>query len=258
VVQDGDTCESGVVRVRLVSGWGEVALKSDISAGFRIEAGEPRVVTPRPPRTTDTARVDDKKPDLVKPVPQEEPKAPAREIAFFKYMKTESKEQGSVAWSQLNGAYVPPLHVGDAFWFEFTPEKSKHLYIYRYDTLINLERLFPLDADPTVTNPLPAGSLVNVPGKDSPMQGMFLLPEMQASEKVQQGLLVVLSDSPRDDLDERLRAFKRKEPNVYKKDMVQDLIEFVNLARSAREGSETKRFNFDHLPATAEVEGESK
>ena len=249
-IQAGDTCEAGVVRVHIKSAWGATDTKSKMDAGFRIEAGEPR--TPgktaaelQKTTSTLTAQTTGKKEEPRVPI-AEAPKLPASLVKTGKWTyQTSGKDPVSIPWEQVGSAFVPPLRGGDSFRFEFEFSEAAYLYVFRYNTLLSLTQLFPVEGQgPEMQNPVPAGKAVRIPAEASTQGVGFTLEAAPEGLTVKEGILILVSKEPRKDITDLYEAYQGKVGTTESSVLIPELGAFVGAVRKERPGSEAKRIIF--------------
>lgn len=259
-IVEGDTCEAGVVRVTMKAAWGAEDSKSELDAGYKIEAGKPRAPAPKiadkDRATTGTvvvAAANEKpaeKPEQKPEPPQTakpEPSGPKMKTAKWVYQAA-GQDAVELTWEEMGSAFVPPLRANDTFWLEFESDAPAYLYVFNYDTGLELNRLFPLpERDAAMQNPLPAGKKIRVPSEGGPLKGRFTLAPVAGNDDLKEAVLVLLSAEPREDLDALYETFQKKEQTVADKtQLLDDLKALVAAMLRETPAGASKRLTFVH------------
>jgi len=262
-IREGDTCEAGVVRVHMKSAWGATDTKSKMDAGFRIEAGEPRT----PGKTAEeiqkaaaqAAQGSGKKEEVQPPV-AETPKEAAWQPASGKWIyQTGGKEPVTVLWDQLGTALAPSMRGGDSFRFEFEFSEAAYLYVFRYNTLLSLLQLFPMEGqDPAMQNPVPAGKAVRIPAEASSEGVGFTLEAAPEGLMVKECILILVSKEPRKDITDLYEAYQRKVGTAESSVLIPELGAFVGAVRKEQPGNVVKRIIFVQQEGGAQEPGPGK
>jgi hypothetical protein len=259
-IQEGDTCETGVVRVHMKAAWGATDTKGRMDAGFRIEAGQPRT----PGKTVEeiqeaaakAAQAASKKEEpAVSPPkpPQEATGLPASGRWIY---QTAGKEPVAIPWDQMGTALPPPLRAGDSFRFEFEFSEPVHLYIYRYNSLLFLTQLFPDGGQgPEMQNPVPAGKAIRIPSEASAQGAGFTLEAAPEGLMVKEGILILVSKEPRKDITDLYEAYQGKMGTAEPSALIPELGAFVGAVRKERPGNVVKRIIFARQEGGAQEPG---
>ena len=263
-IREGDTCEAGVVRVHMKSAWGATDTKSKMDAGFRIEAGEPRT----PGKTAEeiqkaaaqTAQGTGKKEEEIKPAVVETPKESAWQPASGKWIyQTGGKEPVTVPWEQVGTALAPSMRGGDSFRFEFEFSEPVHLYVFRFNTLLLLTQLFPVEGQgPEMQNPVPAGKAVRIPAEASSQGVGLTLEAAPEGLTVKECLLILVSKEPRKDITDLYEAYQGKVGTAESSVLIPELGAFVAAVRKEWPGSVVKRIIFVQQEGGAQETGGGK
>lgn len=213
-IQRGDTNESGAVKVEMTAKWGEMTSKSVMDGGFRIEAGEP-----------------DK-------LPEEEKDKEKPNFSRMRWVYTMADgTTGEVVWGNLGQIDPPELHSGDQTGVEIFLDKSMYVYVFAYDSDLELECLYPASGLPE--NPLDSEKLLALPQQElAPLE----------SGKRKHGCIVIFSQRPQDSLMEMAKDYQAAAASLAPEERLKQLGQFVRSAREAQAGKEVKHLSFTQLP----------